>query len=195
MLKLLVVVDVQNDFCTGGALAVPDGESVVPVINQLIESNVYDEVMYTQDWHDPKHTSFAVNHGVVPFTIVSGAMKWPVHCVADTIGADLRSDLQMPTKGLTCLIGKGMNIDIEEYSGCKALKPFITNIDDDLRFDAIDVCGLATDYCVKATAIDLAKAYPNATVSVLLPACRGVAVETTKQAITEMQAAGVVICQ
>lgn len=138
MKKALLIVDVQNDFCPGGALAVKDGDKVVPVINGIIDK--FDLVLASKDWHPVDSVHFE---------------KWPVHCVQNTYGADFHPDLQ--TDKIDRVLLKGTQNKDDGYSAFEA-----TNISlaDFLREEGVTdlyVCGLATDYCVKATALDACK--------------------------------------
>ncbi|HXL00666.1 MAG TPA: nicotinamidase [Dysgonamonadaceae bacterium] len=138
MKKALLIVDVQNDFCPGGALAVKDGDKVVPVINGIIDK--FDLVLASKDWHPVDSVHFE---------------KWPVHCVQNTYGADFHPDLQ--TDKIDRVLLKGTQNKDDGYSAFEA-----TNISlaDFLRGEGVTdlyVCGLATDYCVKATALDACK--------------------------------------
>ena len=139
MSRALVIVDFQNDFCPGGALAVPDGDAIAARLNDLASSDEFDLVVATRDWHPPDHGSFAEQGG-----------PWPVHCVAGTPGAELHHALD-PTP-IDMLIDKGQDPATEGYSGFEA-----TGLADLLRergIDQLTVTGLATDYCVKNTALD-----------------------------------------
>jgi len=138
MKKVLLIVDVQNDFCPGGALAVKDGDKVVPVINSIIDK--FDLVLASKDWHPVDSVHFE---------------KWPVHCVQNTYGAEFHPDLQVDKIDRVLL--KGTQNKDDGYSVFDA-----TNISlaDFLREEGVTdlyVCGLATDYCVKATALDACK--------------------------------------
>jgi nicotinamidase/pyrazinamidase len=133
----LIVVDVQNDFCPGGALAVADGDSVVEPINRLMTESAF--VVATRDWHPPDHGSFASEGG-----------PWPEHCVQGTFGAELRSDLALDR--LDAIVDKGQARELEGYSGFEG-----TGLEQLLRehgVDRVHVAGLALDYCVRATALD-----------------------------------------
>ena len=114
---VLVVVDVQNDFCAGGALAVPDGDAVVPVVNELIPK--FESVVFTQDWHPAGHSSFASTHeGKSPFEMVAldygEQVLWPDHCVQGSRGADFHPDLN--TAGATMVVRKGFRRRVDSYS-------------------------------------------------------------------------------
>jgi nicotinamidase/pyrazinamidase len=170
----LVVVDLQNDFCPGGALAVPDGDRVIPVINGLAPH--FKKLFYTQDWHPPDHISFDSQGGI-----------WPSHCVADTPGAQLHPGLRLDF-GYAVQIKKGTAPDKEAYSGFQG-----TNLAEQLRkadVRRLIVTGLATDYCVKNTVLDALKA--GFKVVVVEDAIRGVNVNPgdSARAIEEMAASG-----
>jgi nicotinamidase/pyrazinamidase len=136
-MEALIVVDVQNDFCPGGALAVPDGDAVVEPINRLAGASGY--VIATRDWHPPDHGSFADNGGI-----------WPVHCVRDTPGAQLHKDVDQSQ--IDVVLDTGKAPDLEGYSAFED-----TDLERRLRerdVQTVHVAGLALDYCVKATALD-----------------------------------------
>eukprot|EP00744_Colponema_vietnamica_P027045 GILI01040373.1.p1 GENE.GILI01040373.1~~GILI01040373.1.p1 ORF type:complete len:206 (-),score=47.84 GILI01040373.1:100-717(-) len=159
--KALVVVDVQKDFCPGGSLAVPQGDEVVAVINDLKKRVVWDLVVFTTDWHPQDHCSFAANNpGSIlfqPFLLADTGKEqvmWPVHCVQDTPGASFHDDLCVGESDV--IVRKGLMSRVESYSGFGSL-PEKTPLEDTLRQNGIDevfVCGLATDYCVGSTAVD-----------------------------------------
>lgn len=160
MKKALIIVDVQNDFCEGGALAVPDADSIIPYINLLLEENEYNQVVLTQDWHPANHKSFASNNGKnVGETIsLNGVPQfmWPDHCVQGTFGADFHSDLNRDK--VTHIIQKGKNPEIDSYSAFQDNNHFMkTGLEDFLRYhdiQLVEIVGLALDYCVKFTALD-----------------------------------------
>ncbi|KNC48651.1 isochorismatase hydrolase [Thecamonas trahens ATCC 50062] len=143
----LVVVDVQNDFLPGGALGVPDGNAVVPVINALREAIDFDAVVLTQDWHPEGHVSFKS---------ASADGTWPDHCVANTQGARLASALNVASSDY--IIRKGTDVQVDAYSGFGPPMPHPpTELEELLRAhnsDVVVVVGLALDYCVRATALD-----------------------------------------
>ena len=178
----LVLVDVQNDFCPGGALAVPEGDRVVPVLNALLRHRELLAIA-TRDWHPPDHSSFATQGG-----------PWPVHCVAGTPGADFHPGLDRERIAHLVAIGstvsKATARDQEAYSGFQG-----TDLAAYLRRHGIRrlfIGGLATDYCVKATALDAHK--EGFEVFLLTDAIRAVNVQPGDgdRAIAEMQAAGVI---
>ena len=168
----LVIVDLQNDFCPGGALAVRDGDKIVPVVNSLIAK--FENVFTTQDWHPADHISFEAQGGI-----------WPPHCVVGTPGVGLHPDLKV---GGTIRIHKGGESDKETYSGFQG-----TDLEDQLKnrgIKRIFVCGLATDYCVKATVLDGIKS--GFEVMVIADAIKGVEVKSgdSSVAIENMRDAG-----
>jgi len=179
-MKALVVVDLQNDFCPGGALAVPEGDRIIPVVNRLQER--FDLVVATQDWHPPEHQSFAANHpGRRPGErIVLGGLEqilWPVHCVQGTPGADFHP--AWDRSRVARVFHKGADPEIDSYSGLfDNGHRRSTGLGEYLREQGVDeicLCGLATDYCVKYSALDaLAMGFG---VRVIEDACRGVELE------------------
>ena len=197
-MRVLILVDIQNDFCTGGALAVPQGEAVVPVANRLM--TLADVVVATQDWHPADHGSFAVNHpGRKPFELAElGGLPqvlWPAHCVQWTGGAQFHPELD--TRRIARVFPKGTDPGIDSYSGFfDNGRRKATGLGDWLKAQRVDevlVCGLATDYCVKATAIDAAGLGFRTTL--IEDACRGVGlqVQDIPAALTAMRQAGVAI--
>ena len=191
----LIVVDVQNDFLPGGSLAVPEGDKIVPVINSILEQFTPENIIFTQDWHPADHGSFASNHeGGQPFTLgeLDGRpqMLWPDHCVQGTEGANLSADLDVPEDA--SIVTKGLSPKYDSYSGFRDDGGDATEMEElltDRGSYMVYVCGLATDYCVKATALDAVSQGHN--VKVIIDACRGVTPGTTEEAIKEMEAAGV----
>lgn len=196
--KALIIVDVQNDFCPGGALAVPDGHLVVPIINDLQESGNYDVIVATQDWHPKNHGSFATSHpGKVPGDIARlGGLPqilWPDHCVQFTPGAEFVSTLK--TDNIEKIVQKGTDPAIDSYSGLNdnghrkstGLGEFLK----EKGVTDVHIAGLATDYCVKFTALDSA-AFGFKT-SVVVGACRGVNLIPTDvdNALRDLRLAGV----
>ncbi len=155
----LILTDIQNDFCPGGALAVPEGDAVIPIVNRL--QTQFQLVVATQDWHPSDHGSFAANHpGREPGEVIElGGQEqilWPVHCVQSTRGAEFHPDLD--TDKLARVFRKGTDPEIDSYSGFfdnghrKA-----TGLGDYLKQQGVTdvyLCGLALDYCVKFSALD-----------------------------------------
>ena len=180
----LVVVDVQNDFCPGGSLAVPDGDSVVPVLNRYAERFAAQgaAVFASRDWHPPRTKHFAAYGGV-----------WPPHCVQGTAGAALHPALVLPAR--TQIVSKGMDPEEDAYSCFQARAEQGGDFASLLAAREIQrlfVGGLATDYCVKATALDALRA--GLTVVVLQDAVRAVDVKPGDgaRALAELTAAGAV---
>ena len=174
---VLLVVDVQNDFIPGGALAVKEGDAIVPLVNQLAAG--FEHVILTQDWHTPGHVSFASAHpGKKPFeTITLGygtQVLWPDHCVQGTPGADLHKDLKVPHAEL--IIRKGYRKQMDSYSAFfEADGKTTTGLAGYVRdrgFRQVYLVGLATDFCVCWSALDARKVGLGA--SVIEDACRGI---------------------
>lgn len=191
----LIVVDVQNDFCPGGALAVGGGHAIVPVINALVPR--YEQVVVTQDWHPKGHASFAsAHHGREPFDTIEmpygTQVLWPDHCVQGTPGADLHPDLEVTSAQL--VIRKGWHQGVDSYSAFReADRETLTGLAGYLRergVEEVHVVGLATDYCVGWTALDAASA--GFRVSVIEDACRAIDLSgSLKRAWADMTAAGI----
>lgn len=191
----LIVVDVQNDFCGGGALAVPQADEIVPVVNRLAEQ--FPLVVATQDWHPLDHISFAANHpGKQPGDIAmledGPQVLWPVHCVQDSPGAAFHP--QLDAGRFVRVFRKGTDPRIDSYSGFfDNQRRRSTGLHEFLRQSGVNqvyVCGLATDYCVKWTVLDaLVLGYRAA---VIRDACRGVGLQPddVEKALREMAAAG-----
>ena len=192
----LIVVDVQNDFLPGGALAVPRGDEVVAVANAVMDR--FDRVVATQDWHPREHGSFAVNQpGHAPGEVIALAgvpqVLWPVHCVADTPGAQFAPGLAV--ERFTRVFVKGTDPAVDSYSGffdndrrrATGLGAYLRGLGE----TDVWVLGLATDYCVKATALDALGL--GLRTRLIADGCR--AVELTPgdgaRAIAALQAAGV----
>lgn len=158
-MKALIIVDMQNDFCPGGALEVKDGDKIIEPINALMMR--FDLVVATQDWHPRDHNSFTSNYpGKRPFDVIElGGVRqtlWPAHCIQGEWGAELRDDLHK--NPIRAIFRKGMDPKVDSYSGFRDnLKETITGLDGYLRsFGVRDIyiVGLATDYCVYFTAMD-----------------------------------------
>lgn len=176
-MDVLIVVDVQNDFCPGGALAVPDGDAVVPEINRLVAEHPH--VVVTQDWHVPGHSSFASQHeGRKPFDTIEAPygpqVLWPDHCVQGTPGAGFHPDLDWTKAEL--LIRKGFRRDVDSYSAFfENDHRTPTGLGGYLRergFKRVVLAGLATDFCVHFSAMDGRKL--GLEVRVIERACRGI---------------------
>ena len=191
----LIVIDVQNDFCTGGALAVTDGEQVVPVINAMLAD--FSTVVLTQDWHPADHVSFAANHiDADPFTSILLAYGeqtlWPVHCVQGTEGAAFHPELH--TDPAQMVVRKGFREDIDSYSAffendhdtVTGLHGYLSN----RGISKVVMVGLATDFCVAWSAIDAARLGMDTTV--VLDACRAIDLDGSLNAqVDAMKHAGV----
>src|SRR5437899_891370 len=174
---VLLIVDVQNDFCPGGALEVPDGDTIVPEVNRLARS--FAHVILTQDWHPPGHASFASSHpDRRPFDAIEVSygtqILWPDHSVQGTQGASFHPKLDVPHAEL--VVRKGFRSTIDSYSAFRENdRRTPTGLAGYLRergFDRITLCGLATDFCVAFSAIDGREA--GFEVTVVTSACRGI---------------------
>ena len=197
-MKTLILVDLQNDFLPGGALAVTEGDQVIPLANRL--QPLFDLVVATQDWHPAEHGSFAAQHaGKKPGQMVQlnglPQVLWPPHCVQGTPGAAFAPGLN--TRRISKIFPKGTDPQIDSYSGFfdnghrKA-----TGLGDYLKAEgvtAVYLLGLATDYCVKATALD-ARSLGFET-CLIADACRGVNLQPgdVDRAVAEMRSAGVAV--
>lgn len=156
---VLLVIDVQYDFCAGGNLAVPGGDDVVPVINRL--AGRFDNVILTQDWHPPGHSSFASQHeGQEPYSEITMAYGpqtlWPDHCIQGSRGAELHGDLDVPHAAL--IVRKGFRKEIDSYSAFfENDHKTATGLGGYLRergFERVYCVGLALDFCVRFSAVD-----------------------------------------
>ena len=193
----LIVVDVQNDFCPGGALAVAGGNEVVPVINGMLPN--FGAKVLTQDWHPADHTSFASQHdGKAPFEMTKVAygdqVLWPDHCVQGTDGAEFYADLNVDAADM--IIRKGFRQAIDSYSAFfENDQATPTGLDGYLKsrgIPSVVLTGLATDFCVFYSAMDAVKLGYN--VELMLNACRGIDMDgSLNAAMDQMRAAGVTI--
>lgn len=154
-MRALIIVDVQNDFITG-SLPVPDGETIIPRLREI--SPTFDLVVLTKDWHPSDHKSFASQNGMKPYEVgeLNGKpqIMWPDHCVQGSVGAELHPQLDVKSDKI---ILKGANKEHECYSGFCDVSGNETELDAFLQehnVTEVFVCGLATDYCVKETALD-----------------------------------------
>lgn len=190
----LLVVDVQNDFCPGGALAVADGDAVVPVVNRLAES--FAHVVLTQDWHTPGHVSFASTHGRAPFETIELAygrqVLWPDHCVQGTRGAEFHPGLA--TTRAEAILRKGHHPGVDSYSGFveadRTTRTGLAGYLGERGIERIFVAGLALDFCVFWTAVDGVRA--GFEVAVVEDACRAIDLDgSLASAWAQMDAAGV----
>jgi len=193
--KALIVIDVQNDFCPGGNLAVTDGDAILPGINALMSH--FDAVVLTQDWHPADHASFAANHpGAEPFSLITmpygPQVLWPTHCVQGSIGAQFHKGLQ--TDPADMIIRKGFRPAIDSYSAFfENDHETATGLHGYLQTRGITdvtLVGLATDYCVNYSAMDAARL--GYRVAVQLDLCRAIDLnESLATALEEMRAAGI----
>ena len=169
------MIDFQNDFCPGGALAVPHGDEIAPRVNELIDSGRFDLVVATRDWHPPNHNSFEAQGG-----------PWPPHCVQGTDGAELHRSLDRSK--IDVVVDAGYRPELEGYSGFEA-----TDLEQELRergIERVTVVGLATDYCVRATALDALRDGFDVTVDP--EGVRGIDVQRgdSQRALDELREAG-----
>jgi len=199
-MKALILVDIQTDFLPGGALAVPDGDAIIPVVNRLQAK--LPLVVATQDWHPANHGSFAANHSgknVFEQIDLNGLPQtlWPVHCVQGTPGAELAIGLQR--ERIAKIFPKGTDAGIDSYSGLNDNgHRKSTGLGEWLKAKGVAevfVCGLATDYCVKFTALDAAQL--GFKTHFIEDASRGVNLQPNdvKNAIAEMSRAGIAVVQ
>lgn len=198
-MRALILVDLQNDFMPGGALAVPDGDQTVPVANALLDR--FDLVVATQDWHPKDHSSFITQHPgkkIGDLVEIDGLdqVVWPVHCVRNTSGAEFHKDLNVSNAQV---FHKGTDTNIDSYSGffdnghkkATGLGVWLLG----KTVDTVYILGLAMDYCVKYTALDaVGEGFKTYLVE---DGCRGVGLEPgdVAAAIDEMKAAGVEVIQ
>lgn len=196
MTQALLVIDVQNDFCPGGALAVTDGDTIVPSINALMDS--FTTVILTQDWHPAGHSSFASSHNAAPMSMTEmpygPQVLWPDHCIQGSQGAAFHNDLNTTRADL--IIRKGYNPAIDSYSAFfENDRTTPTGLEGYLRTRGITdltLTGLATDFCVNFSAVDAAKL--GFTTTVRMDLCRAIDFDGSLAAACEgMQAAGVTL--
>ena len=199
-MNALILVDLQNDFAPGGALPVAGGDAFIPRLNEIQPR--FDLVVATQDWHPRDHGSFAANHpGANVYDVIDlqglEQTLWPVHCVQGTPGAAFIPSLD--TSRIARVFRKGTDPKVDSYSGFfDNGRRHATGLDEYLRdrnVDTVYVCGLATDYCVKATALDARRL--NLATYLIEDLTRGVDVPpgSVNRAIADMRAAGVGVVQ
>lgn len=174
----LIAVDIQVDFLEGGALGVDEGSRVVPIVNRLVP--LFAHVVFTRDWHPPGHVSFAENPAYHD-------RSWPAHCVQDTPGAGFAPDLLVPAHAF--VVSKGTHADREEYSSFQAAEADLAGWLRTRGVEQVFLAGLATDYCVRFTALDAMR--EGFQCYVIEDAVRGVASHSVERAWREMEAAGV----
>lgn len=193
-MRALVVIDVQVDFCPGGRLAVPDGDAVVPICNRLMA--VHDHVVLTVDWHPPDHQSFASVQGGEPYDVVQmpygDQVLWPDHCVQGSPGAELHPDLD--TSRARIIIRKGMNPAVDSYSAFfendHTTPTGLHGALQELGVTALTMVGLATDFCVKYSALDARRLGYD--VTIVQEGVRGIDIDGSVAAtLSQLTAAGV----
>jgi nicotinamidase/pyrazinamidase len=186
---LLLVVDIQNDFCPGGRLPVPQGDTIVPLINRVAER--FRHVALTQDWHPADHLSFASTHpGRKPYETIQASygpqILWPDHCVQATSGAELRKDLQIAHAGL--VLRKGYHRDIDSYSALyendRKTNTGLAGYLRERKLMRVFLAGLAFDFCVRYSAEDARR--EGFDVIVVEDACRGIDVDGSMRATREL---------
>jgi len=199
-MNALIIVDLQNDFLSGGALAVPGGDEVIPLANELLRR--FDVVLATQDWHPPDHGSFAANYpGKKPGDriMLDGIEQilWPVHCVQNTRGAELARSFD--TKRIAHVFHKGIDPRIDSYStffdNAHRRSTGLADYLKDRAIKDIYLLGLALDYCVKYSALDARQLGLNT--HVVLDGCRGIDLQpgNLDRAVDEMKRVGATILQ
>jgi nicotinamidase/pyrazinamidase len=202
MTKALLLIDIQNGFCPGGNLPVADGDIVVPIANSLMESGHYDLIVASQDWHPADHGSFASQHpGKAPFDMgeLSGQpqVMWPDHCVQGTPDAAFHPELL--TAKINYVQKKGQNPAVDSYSAFRdndkaaltGLAAYLVSKD----VKELDIMGLATDYCVKFSALDAVDMLPGVKARLIADGCRGIDPKGVEEAIEAMREAGVDIIE
>jgi nicotinamidase/pyrazinamidase len=196
----LLVVDIQNDFLPGGPLGVPDGDKVIPVVNRLMEC--FPLILATQDWHPANHGSFAANHrnrrpGEVIDLHGLAQVLWPVHCVQGSPGADFSAQLR--SERFSKVFRKGIDPEIDSYSSFfdnrRRRSTGLVEYLRDHEVNQLFICGLATDYCVKFSALDSISS--GFRTCVIEDACRGIDLNPgdSATAIAEMRKAGATIVE
>lgn len=197
-MKALVLVDIQNDFMPGGALPVPKGNEIIPSVNRL--QQLFELVVATQDWHPANHGSFAVNHpGKKPGDVITlnglPQILWPVHCVQDTPGAEFVPGFN--TSRVRSIFKKATDPSIDSYSAFfdnghrkeTGLREYLS----ERHIKEIYIAGVATDFCVRFTAIDaVALGFKT---HIIQDSCRGLHSGDIKKAVQEMREAGVTLMQ
>lgn len=195
MKNALIMVDIQNDFCPGGQLEVPEGDKIIPVVNKI--QVIFETIVATKDWHPKNHSSFASQHHAAIGEVIDlngiPQIMWPNHCIQDSWGAEFHAALQ--TGKIDKVITKGSNPLIDSYSGffdnARLQKTELDSYLKQHEIGQIYICGLATDYCVKFTALD-AKSL-GYDVTVIIDACKGVNIhpDDVVKSLDEMTLAGI----
>lgn len=194
-MNALIIVDVQNDFCPGGKLAVKDGDQVITPINRI--SKHFDYIIQTQDWHTPDHKSFASQYpdkneyDTVELEYGTQVL-WPDHCVQGTDGAEFHKDLD--TTKVNIIIRKGYRSEIDSYSAFyendRKTRTGLISALKELGINTLFITGLATDFCVKYSALDAIN--EGFEVYVVEDACRGIDLDNSvEKSIEEMKSVGV----
>ena len=195
-MKALILVDIQNDFMPTGALPVPEGDVIVPIVNSILDR--FPFVVATQDWHPGNHGSFASQHeGKQAFEVIDlhglAQVLWPDHCVQKSSGAEFHAELNQ--EAIHAVVQKGTNTTVDSYSGFadngNRFETELHHILQEKGATEVYVCGLATDYCVQFTAKDaLKRGYKT---FLITDACRGIQPEGVVKALEELQEAGAVL--
>jgi len=193
--KVLLVVDVQKDFCDG-SLSCHGAGNIIEPINRLINGSRWDLVVMTQEWHPRNHCSFASSYTAVdPFTVPDDGYKgmvWPDHCIAGTEGAEIHPGIDQSRVNM--IVRKGLNVDVDSYSAFSDKDGVNPTVLRDIFFTTtadIYVCGIATETCVKNTVMDAMM--PYTTVHVIQDACAGMTEEGHRTALMEMEKEGIYI--
>lgn len=191
----LLLVDIQNDFLPGGSLAVKEGDQILPVVKKLMKLP-FNKILATRDWHSTDHGSFAVTHALPEGSLIElngiSQILWPKHCVQNTLGAEFHKDIDK--KMIDAVFSKGVDPVIDSYSTFfDNEKRRSTGLEDYLRTNQIHtlyILGLATDYCVKFSALDAC--HLNFNVYVVVDGCRGIGLLAgdSEKAFEEMRQAG-----
>lgn len=197
-MKALLLVDLQNGFCPGGNLPVEGGDEVIPVANALMRDGGYDFIVASQDWHPANHGSFASQHpGKHSFEMgeLSGKpqMMWPDHCVQGTADAAFHPSLE--AERIHFVQRKGQRLEVDSYSAFRDNdRNALTGLSDVLRakgITALDIGGLATDYCVKYSVLDALELLPDVHIRFVSDLSQGITTEGVSDAISEFEKAGI----
>lgn len=192
MKRALLIIDAQNDFMPDGSLAVKDGDQIVPVINKLTKSDMYNLVIFTKDWHPSNHKSFASQHeGKQLFEIINlngiDQVLWPEHCIQNTLGSEFHKDIDLNIPNLY-IFKKGMNSEVDSYSGffendhktSTGLSKFLK----EREITDVDICGLALEFCIFYTSLDSVNG--GFQTNLILDGTRAISEEGGKDAIKKM---------
>ena len=196
MNNALLIVDIQNDFCPGGALPVPEGDRIVPAINRLMHTQLFQKVAATKDWHPPGHTSFASRYGKEVYTTTDTPygpqILWPDHCIQGTWGAEFHPALESGL--IRQVVYKGIDPEIDSYStffdNARLQQTGLHAYLQDAGVTELYLAGLATDYCVLFSSLDALEL--GYRVTVIEDCCRGVDVRPgdCQMALAKIVAAG-----